>query len=100
MAAVRLCQYHLTNQYMRSEREKKLMLKFWVKGGVGAMFLGSGLSVLLHGWSLRQANEDNWFWVSTGGFALIMTGLRLIGDANRHRTMVDVLNELDQRENP
>ncbi|RYF46744.1 MAG: hypothetical protein EOO39_49320 [Cytophagaceae bacterium] len=85
---------------MRSEREKKLMLKFWVKGGVGAMFLGSGLSVLLHGWGLRQANEDNWFWVSTGGFALIMTGLRLIGDANRHRTMVDVLNELDQRENP
>jgi hypothetical protein len=84
---------------MRSEQEKKLILKFWVKGGVGAMFLGSGLSVLLHGWGLRQANDDKWFWVSTGGFALIMTGLRLIGDANRHRTMVDVLRELDQRGN-
>ncbi|GAB3569802.1 hypothetical protein GCM10027578_24930 [Spirosoma luteolum] len=83
---------------MRSEREKKLIIKFWLYGGIGAMLLGSGLSVVLHGWGLRQAGDAWWFWVSTGGFALIMTGLRLIGDANRFRTLADVLQELDRHE--
>ncbi|GAB3805833.1 hypothetical protein GCM10028819_39900 [Spirosoma humi] len=82
---------------MRSQREKKLITKYWLFGGSGAMLLGSGLAVLLHGSKLREVNADPWFWVSTGGFALIMTGLGFIGDANRFRTMADVLQELDKR---
>ncbi len=61
------------------------------------MLLGSGLAVLLHGSKMKETGEDPWFWVSTGGFALIMSGLSFIGDANRFRTMVDVLRELDRR---
>lgn len=82
---------------MRSEREKKLITKYWLFGGGGAMLLGSGLAVLLHGSKLKEANADPWFWVSTGGFALIMSGLGFIGDANRFRTLADVLRELDGR---
>lgn len=83
---------------MRTQREKKLITKYWLFGGSGAMLVGSGLAVLLHGSKLKEVNADPWFWVSTGGFALIMSGLSFIGDANRFRTMVDVLRELDQRE--
>lgn len=82
---------------MKTKREKKLLTKYWLFGGGGAMLLGSGLAVLLHGSKLRDTNTDPWFWVSTGGFALIMSGLGFIGDANRFRTMVDVLRELDER---
>ncbi len=82
---------------MKTKREKKLMTNYWLFGGGGAMLLGSGLAVLLHGSKLRETNTDPWFWVSTGGFALIMSGLGFIGDANRFRTMVDVLRELDGR---
>ena len=82
---------------MRTPREKKLIAKYWWYGGIGAMLLGSGLSVLLHGSSLREIGDSCWFWVSTGGFALIMTGLRFIGDANRFRTLADVLRELEER---
>ncbi|MCK8494036.1 MULTISPECIES: hypothetical protein [Spirosoma] len=83
---------------MQTPEEKKLLTKYWWFGGGGAMLLGSGLAVLLHGSKMKEANEDPWFWVSTGGFALIMSGLSFIGDANRFRTMVDVLRELDRRE--
>ncbi len=83
---------------MRTKREKKLLTKYWLYGGSGAMLLGSGLAVLLHGSKMKEASEDPWFWVSTGGFALIMSGLSFIGDANRFRTMVDVIRELDHRE--
>jgi len=79
---------------MRTEREKNLLLKYWLYGGGGAMLLGSGLAVLLHGSKMKETNEDPWFWVSTGGFALIMSGLSFIGDANRFRTLADVLREL------
>ena len=82
---------------MRSPREKKLILKYWLYGGTGAMFLGSGLAVLLHGSNMKEVGDDWWFWVSTGGFAGIMTGLSFIGDANRFRTIADVLRELDHR---
>ncbi|GAB3883822.1 hypothetical protein [Spirosoma agri] len=83
---------------MRTPNEKKLIAKYWWMGGSGAMLLGSGLAVLLHGSKMKEVNEDPWFWVSTGGFALIMSGLSFIGDANRFRTMADVLQELDRRE--
>jgi hypothetical protein len=53
---------------------------------------------LLHGSKLKEVNADPWFWVSTAGFALIMSGISMIGDANRFRTMADVLKELDARE--
>lgn len=82
---------------MRTQREKKLMMKYWFFGGGGAMLLGSGLAVLLHGSKLKEINADSWFWVSTGGFALIMAGIGFIGDANRFRTIADVLRELDER---
>ena len=75
------------------------MLKYWLYGGGGAMLLGSGLAVLLHGSVMKEAGESPWFWVSTVGFALIMAGLGFIGDANRFRTLADVLRELDRREN-
>ena len=48
--------------------------------------------------AMKEVNDEPWFWVSTGGFALIMSGLSFIGDANRFRTMADVLRELDRRE--
>lgn len=83
---------------MRTPREKKLIAKYWWYGGIGAMLLGSGLAVLLRGSNLKEIGDDWWFWVSTGGFALIMSGLSFIGDANRFRTMADVLRELDERE--
>ena len=79
---------------MKTEREKNLLTKYWLFGGSGAMLLGTGLAVLLHGSKMKETNEDPWFWVSTGGFALIMSGLSFIGDANRFRTLVDVLREL------
>lgn len=82
---------------MRTSREKKLILKYWIYGTIGALLLGSGLSVLLHGSDLMRAGDDWWFWVSTGGFALIMAGLSFIGDANRFRTIAEVLRELDKR---
>ncbi|SFF05176.1 hypothetical protein [Spirosoma endophyticum] len=82
---------------MRTQREKKLITKYWLFGGGGAMLLGSGLAVLLHGSKLKEINADSWFWVSTGGFSLIMSGLSFIGDANRFRTLADVLQELDNR---
>ncbi|MFD2936453.1 hypothetical protein [Spirosoma flavum] len=85
---------------MRTEREKKLITKYWLFGGSGAMVLGSGLAVLLHGSKLAETNTGPWFWISTGGFALIMSGLSLIGDANRFRTLADVLQELDKRAQP
>jgi len=83
---------------MKTKREKKLLTKYWLYGGGGAMLLGSGLTVLLHGSKMKEAHENPWFWVSTGGFALIMSGLSFIGDANRFRTMADVIQELDSRE--
>jgi hypothetical protein len=61
------------------------------------MLLGSGLATLLHGSKLKEINASPWFWVSTGGFALIMSGISLIGDANRFRTMADVIKELNAR---
>lgn len=82
---------------MRSPREKKLIVKYWIYGTIGALVLGSGLSVLLHGSDLMRIGDDWWFWVSTGGFALIMAGLSFIGDANRFRTLADVWRELDKR---
>jgi hypothetical protein len=82
---------------MRTQREKKLITKYWLFGGGGAMLLGSGLATLLHGSKLKEINASPWFWVSTGGFALIMSGISLIGDANRFRTMADVIKELDAR---
>ncbi len=82
---------------MRTPREKKLITKYWLFGGSGAMLMGSGLAVLLHGSKLKEANADPWFWISTGGFALIFSGLSFISDANRFRTMADVLQELDRR---
>ena len=88
----------LNHYAMRTDREKKLLTKYWLFGGGGAMLLGSGLAVLLHGSKTKEAGEDPWFWVSTGGFALIMSGLGFIGDANRFRTLADVLRELNQRE--
>jgi len=83
---------------MKIKREKKLLTKYWLYGGGGAMLLGSGLAVLLHGSKMKEAHKNPWFWVSTGGFALIMSGLSFIGDANRFRTMADVIQELDSRE--
>ncbi|MFD2572718.1 hypothetical protein ACFSUS_18910 [Spirosoma soli] len=82
---------------MRTPREKQLITKYWWFGGSGAMLMGSGLAVLLHGAKLKETNADPWFWVSTGGFALIFAGLSFIGDANRFRTLADVLRELDAR---
>lgn len=83
---------------MRTQKEKKLLAKYWWYGGGGAMLLGSGLAVLLHGSKMKEANKNPWFWVSTAGFALIMSGLGFIGDANRFRTLADVHQELDRRE--
>lgn len=82
---------------MTTRRQKKLIARYWVFGGSGAMLLGTGLAVLLQGAKLRETNDKSWFWVSTGGFALIMSGLSFIGDANRFRTMADVLRELETR---
>ena len=82
---------------MRSPREKKLIVKYWIYGTIGALLLGSGLSVLIHGSDLLRGGDDWWFWVSTGGFALIMAGLSFIADGNRARTIADVLQELDKR---
>ncbi|GAB4018995.1 hypothetical protein GCM10028773_20660 [Spirosoma koreense] len=76
------------------------MAKYWLFGGGGAMLLGSGLAVLLQGDKRRDAKDKSWFWVSTGGYALIMAGLGFIGDANRFRTLADVLRELDRRAKP
>ncbi len=84
---------------MNTKRESKLLTKYWIFGGTGAMLTGSGLAVLLHGSKMKEVDENPWFWVSTGGFALIFAGLSFIGDANRFRTMVDVLRELDGRQN-
>lgn len=83
---------------MRPPREKKLRLKYWLYGGLGAMLLGSGLAVLLHGSNLKEIGDQWWFWISTAGFSGIMAGLSFIGDANRFRTLADVLRELDRRE--
>ncbi len=85
---------------MKTEREKKLLTKHWLYGGTGAMLVGSGLAVLLKGSSMRGAGQDPWFWVSTGGFALIFAGVSFIGDSNRFKIMVDVLRELDGRQKP
>ena len=82
---------------MKTEREKKLITKHWIYGGTGAMLMGSGLATLLHGSKLSEVKDDSWFWVSTGGFALIFAGLSFIGDATRFRTLVDVIRELDRR---
>ncbi|TAE23635.1 MAG: hypothetical protein EAZ91_21550 [Cytophagales bacterium] len=75
---------------MRPERERKLIARFWWLGGLGGLLLGSGLATLLHGSHLKDAGDSTWFWVSTGGFALIMTGIGSIGHANRFRTLADV----------
>ncbi|GAB3946733.1 hypothetical protein GCM10028805_17730 [Spirosoma harenae] len=85
---------------MKTQQQIKLMTKYWLFGGGGAVLLGSGLAVLLQGSKLRETKTKPWFWVSTGGFALIMSGLSFIGDANRFRTMVDVLAELDKPNSP
>lgn len=82
---------------METERRKNLLTKHWIYGGTGAMLIGSGLATLLQGVKLKETNQDPWFWVSTGGFALIFAGLSFIGDANRFRTIRDVLDELDRR---
>ncbi|MBN8821170.1 MULTISPECIES: hypothetical protein [unclassified Spirosoma] len=82
---------------MKTQRERSLITKYWLLGGGGAMLLGSGLAVLLEGAKLREQKAKPWFWISTGGYALIMSGLSLIGDANRFRTLADVLKELKDR---
>ncbi|MBC8152230.1 MAG: hypothetical protein H7Z72_04905 [Bacteroidetes bacterium] len=79
---------------MKTLREKELMVDYWVAGGGGALLLGTGLAVLLHGSKMKEEKEDPWFWVSTGGFALIMAGLSFIGNANRYRTLAEVRDEL------
>lgn len=79
---------------MKTSREKELMTGYWVAGGSGALLLGTGLAVLLHGSKMKVEKEDRWFWVSTGGFALIMAGLSFIGSANRYRTLAEVKDEL------
>jgi hypothetical protein len=63
------------------------------------MLLGSGLAVLLHAADLNHAHHPLWFWIGTAGYAGIMSGLGLIGHANRFRTLADVLRELDRRDN-
>jgi hypothetical protein len=83
---------------MATQRTKHLMTKYWLFGGGGAVLLGSGLAVLLYGSKMRDNGTEPWFWVSTGGFSLIMAGLKYIGDANRFRTLVDVRRELEGRE--
>lgn len=84
---------------MKTPREKKLMANYWGFGGSGAVLLGSGLSVLLLGSKMKVEKKHPWFWVSTGGFALIMAGLSFIGDANRYRTLAEVRRELERAEN-
>ncbi len=76
---------------MRTPREKQLILRYWLLGGLGAMLLGSGLAVLLHAADLNHAHHPLWFWIGTGGYALIMSGIGLIGHANRFRTLADVI---------
>lgn len=83
---------------MRPQRERNLIARFWWLGGIGALFLGSGLAVLLDGAHRKEAGDAMWFWVSTGGFALIMTGIGLIGHANRFRTLADVHQILRERD--
>lgn len=72
------------------------MARYWGFGGGGAMFLGTGLAVLLLGSKQKIEKKDSWFWVSTGGFALIMAGLSFIGDANRYRTLAEIRQELER----
>ncbi len=83
---------------MRPQQERNLIILFWWLGGLGGLLLGSGLATLLHGSHLKDAGDTAWFWVSTGGFALIMTGIGLIGHANRFRTLADVHKLLRERE--
>jgi hypothetical protein len=83
---------------MRPDRERKLIARFWWLGGIGALLLGSGLATLLHGSQLKMAGDAAWFWISTGGFALVMSGIGLIGHANRYRTLADVYRILRKRD--
>lgn len=75
------------------------MASYWEFGGGGAVLVGTGLSVLLLGSKLKVEKKAPWFWVSTGGFALIMAGLSFIGDANRYRTLAEIRQELGRGDN-
>jgi hypothetical protein len=54
------------------------------------MLIGLGFSIAGDAVS-RKHNAQSWFWRGTLGLVLMNAGVSIVGDAVRHRTMMDVL---------
>ena len=63
---------------------------WWIAGFMGALFVGSGLTMVVDGGLRKYDGQDflHWAGLSTLGFALIMIGLRYLSIATRIDTIL------------
>ena len=54
--------------------------KWWINGTVGALLLGSGLSIALECSHIKNDGGDFWLWVLGGtfGIGLVLSGVVLL----------------------
>ena len=80
---------------MKSPEYKKLKRKWWLLGGIGAVFLGSGLCGAIESGFLKHQGADLsvWFLYGTLSIGVLIVGLDIILRAHRIRIKMDQMND-------
>lgn len=73
-----------------------LRTKYWLVGGLSAVLVGSGLSVLNEASHLKHDGQPlmQWFIMGVYGFILTIGGLGLMQISTRFRVLMDIRREL------
>lgn len=73
----------------QERKYKELYRKWLVRGGLGALLIGTGLSGLLEVALMKHNYTGFWVWFSLGtlAFIIIMSGLSIMIDALRFKIM-------------
>jgi hypothetical protein len=77
-------------------RRMSLRTQYWLLGGLSALLVGSGLSVLSEAGNLKHTGQSFASWFITGlyGFVLTIGGLGLMQLSTRIRVRMDVRKEI------
>jgi len=79
----------------KEHNRKKIKRRYWISGGIGSLFVGSGLSAMIECGFLKHGDAPDWQWIAGGTLSLIifMSGLNLLFDSFYHKLKLAKENE-------
>lgn len=79
-------------------RRMSLRTQYWLLGGISALLIGSGLSVLSEAGNLKHTGKPfvSWFIMGLYGFILTIGGLGILQLSTRVRVRMEVRKEIQR----